>query len=219
VVALVSGIKAQINPCQDSLYLALKSKDLNTLSDREYEYLMLYTKKCLETGQQKNMETTPHSESVEKETNIKKQPDEVLLEPVECAGVIVVRPKIDKAILTNDVDDDNLISGGNAIATTIESTYKSAKIISEVEVKNYRKCNSSLVIIKFIGLHKEAAKLGQFTYVINLSVTFYDLEKYMRIIRSKDFKATGERDWGNERPFLNAINRVCKDIKDYLEHE
>ena len=34
------------NPCEDSEFINLKSKDINEMSDREYEYFMLKSKEC-----------------------------------------------------------------------------------------------------------------------------------------------------------------------------
>lgn len=48
ILLLVCLIHA--GPCKDSLYVTLKAKDLDSLSDREYQYLSDYNKLCREYG-------------------------------------------------------------------------------------------------------------------------------------------------------------------------
>ncbi|GEM_PF-5232691 len=67
-VILLSGctptqivVTDEYSPCKDSLYLSLKSQPLDKLSDREYDYLLMKDRECLEfqrsQSQRKNSQT------------------------------------------------------------------------------------------------------------------------------------------------------------------
>ncbi|NOY06644.1 MAG: hypothetical protein GXO82_08465 [Chlorobi bacterium] len=54
-VVLISGctttrivVSDEYSPCKDSLYLSLKSQPLDQLTDREYEYLLMKDRDCLD---------------------------------------------------------------------------------------------------------------------------------------------------------------------------
>lgn len=47
-IILIAFSSFSQNPCNDSLYNELKKKDLNTISEREYEYFILKEKLCTE---------------------------------------------------------------------------------------------------------------------------------------------------------------------------
>jgi hypothetical protein len=59
--------KAQ-NPCNDSLYLALKNMPLNQMTDREFSYFQETEKACASFNQTKLQEETK-KENVQKATN------------------------------------------------------------------------------------------------------------------------------------------------------
>ncbi|ODS29740.1 MAG: hypothetical protein SCARUB_05154 [Candidatus Scalindua rubra] len=55
------------NPCKDSLYLVLSKQDLNSLTDREYEYFMLKEKECSEYQRNGSQHTVKRATSIVKD--------------------------------------------------------------------------------------------------------------------------------------------------------
>lgn len=65
-------ISQNYNPCNDSLYISLKQRDINELTDREYQYFVTKDKECFEIT--KNLQLAPSEiVNIEKETNENKR--------------------------------------------------------------------------------------------------------------------------------------------------
>ncbi len=69
-IALIGIINAQTSsPCNDELFISLKKKDINEMTDREYEYLIIYDKMCQEdrmASKEIKNENIPKIDSVNK---------------------------------------------------------------------------------------------------------------------------------------------------------
>jgi len=68
MLSLLSIVISQnYNPCNDSLYISLKQRDINELTEREYQYFIVKDKECFEIT--KNKQLVPsETVNVEKET-------------------------------------------------------------------------------------------------------------------------------------------------------
>lgn len=150
------------NPCQDSLYNYLKHKNLDSMSQREYEYFMLKEKNCSDEFT-KNIGEVENSETVKKEKTTR-----IVVEYKMERDYVGFKPEIgvyvDDILYGKPLSIINISPGTHTVSLFQDKVYQDAS-------KNDRKRMSG-GMVKINGEPEKVTRVI-FTYKCRTGINFY----------------------------------------------
>ncbi len=134
-------------------------------------------------------------------------------EEPKCADYIIIKPELNNENLKGQFEKEELDNISELLTNSFARFYKKVLVVSKDDFDKYAICNASVVIVKLQKYHKEPARMGQFEGVIEIQALTFKSINDTKPDRVQNFRAIGERHWGDSVPLQNAIKEVCKKIK------
>jgi hypothetical protein len=130
-----------------------------------------------------------------------------------CPKVVVIKPELNDKNVFYPVDAANLETASNMIGQAVANKYPGSTVIAAKDLNQYRPCNVPVVLTKLKGYTKESAILGQYEGKAAVSILHFPSTTADAPDKQVDISATGDRHWGDDVPFMNAIQAVINKIQ------
>ncbi|HJV65258.1 MAG TPA: hypothetical protein VJ550_05970 [Geomonas sp.] len=133
--------------------------------------------------------------------------------PARCPKTIVVRPELSQSNVIYSIDSSDLETASNMIGSTVANKYEGASVISAKDLDQYRVCNVPVVLAKLKSYTTEPAIFGQHEGKATVTILHFASSNASDPDKEFEISATGERHWGDDVPFMNAVRAVCDKIQ------
>jgi hypothetical protein len=133
--------------------------------------------------------------------------------PSRCPKLVVIRPEISSKNVFVPVNASEMESASNMIGSAVAGKYDGATVISAKELDKYRPCNTPVLLTKLKSYSTEPAIFGQHEGKADVTILHFTSPSADAPDREVNLSATGERQWGDSLPFMNAIKAVCEKIQ------
>lgn len=133
--------------------------------------------------------------------------------PAKCPPTIVVRPELSQSNVIYSIDSSDLESASRMIGATVANKYEGAAVISASDLDQYRVCQVPVVLAKLKSYTTKSAIFGQHEGTITVTILHFKSTAASDPDKQIEVTATGERHWGDDVPFVNAVKAVCDKIQ------
>ena len=132
---------------------------------------------------------------------------------IECAPLFTVCPDFSTINRKDNYNKEEILDANTTVGAIIINVYTKAKLIDATEFKYIGKCNSKAIVAKVENYYREISVRGQYVGVLKISLSFYQNSNDLKPVRVEEYTAKGKRHWGYSEPLKNAINEVCRKIR------
>lgn len=133
--------------------------------------------------------------------------------PDRCPRTVVVKPELSQSNVIYSIDSSDLETASNMIGTTVADKYDGAAVISAKDLDQYKVCNVPVVLAKLKSYTTEPAIFGQHEGKATITILHFQSTMANAPDKEIEVSATGERHWGDDVPFMNAVKAVCDKIQ------
>jgi hypothetical protein len=130
-----------------------------------------------------------------------------------CPRTIVVRPEMSQKTIFYPVDSSNLDTASKMIGSAVAGKYDGAMVIAPSDLEQYKSCDVPVVLAKLKSYTKDPAIFGQYEGKATISILHFRSPSSNSPDRETQVSATGERHWGDDVPFMNAMQAVAEKIQ------
>lgn len=130
-----------------------------------------------------------------------------------CPQVIVVKPEISEKNVFNPVDSSKFETASNMIGQAVSNKYPGSAVISAKDLNQYKSCNVPVALAKLKSYTPESAIFGQHQGNMTVTILHFPSTAADAPDRTIDVSASGERYWGEDQPFMNAVQAVVEKIQ------
>jgi hypothetical protein len=134
-----------------------------------------------------------------------------------CPKSLIVRPVLDRDNIHDDIDQDNLAECSRDIALGFSEVCGGSMVIDEDDIADYKKCNSSVIIVKLKKYSKLEAKLGQYQGDITIDALCFKSIRDEKPYKIQEFHAIGDRFWGDANALKEAVKAIVKRVDKKFE--
>lgn len=133
--------------------------------------------------------------------------------PARCPKTLVVRPELTQGNVTYPVDTSDLETASNMIGSTVANKFDGASVIRGKDLDQYKVCNSPVVLVKLKSYSTQSAIFGQHEGKLEITALHFASTNASAPDKEIEVSATGERHWGDDQPFMNAVKALCDKIQ------
>jgi hypothetical protein len=133
--------------------------------------------------------------------------------PARCPKTIVVRPELLQSNVIATIDSSDLETASHMIGSTVANKYDGSLVIAVKELDQYRVCNVPVVLAKLKSYTTQPAIFGQHEGNATVTILHFRSTNASDPDKEIEVSATGERHWGDDVPFMNAVKAVCDKIQ------
>ncbi|HJV33822.1 hypothetical protein [Geomonas sp.] len=133
--------------------------------------------------------------------------------PSRCPKTIVVRPELLRSNVISTIDSSDLETASHMIGSTVANRYDGSLVIAAKDLDQYRVCNVPVVLSKLKSYTTQSAIFGQREGTATVTILHFASTNASDPDKQIEVSATGERHWGDDVPFMNAVKAVCEKIQ------
>ena len=133
--------------------------------------------------------------------------------PSRCPKTIVIRPELTDKNVFYPIDTAHLDSASKMIGSAVANKYEGSAVITAKDLNQYKICEVPVVLTKLKSYTKEPAIFGQYEGKAAVTILHFKSTTSDTPDKEVDIYATGERHWGDDVPFMNAIQAVADKIQ------
>jgi hypothetical protein len=133
--------------------------------------------------------------------------------PSRCPRTIVVRPEMSQKTVFYPVDPSYLDTASKMIGSAVADKYEGAMVIAPSDLDRYQSCEVPVVLAKLKSYTKEPAIFGQYEGKATISMLHCRSPQANSPDKETQVSATGDRHWGDDVPFMNAMQAVADKIQ------
>jgi TolB-like protein len=170
---------------------------------------------CSNDDEQSYKQVVLKTSTVEKEVSSQEPSSSSDESSLPCEGEIYLeKTKFDPSILGFKLEDDDIDDVDGDLADAFEEALDRDVVLASTSQLQKVNCSTKVLRCTIVSYQTDGAARDQITGTLKLSISVFESPLAKTPLTSIVIEKEGDRDWGQTKPFLNAIDETLEIIED-----